>query len=79
MLKNDCETYYRKVNIPIAISELFTDSQEEEGRDMLSTFPCVPVTSDIYRISTKIEIQKIKLVPSLYGLGESYKQTLFFI
>ena len=40
---------------------------------------CVPVTSGICRISTKIENQKNKLVPSLYGLGESYKHIFFFI
>ena len=34
---------------------------------------CVPVTSAICKISTKIENQKNKLVHSLYGLGESYK------
>jgi hypothetical protein len=37
------------------------------------------VTSGISRISTKIENQKNKLVPTLYGLGESYKYIFFFI
>ena len=40
---------------------------------------CVPVTSGICRISTKIENQKIKLVPSLYGFGGSYKPIFFII
>jgi hypothetical protein len=40
---------------------------------------CVPVTSGICRISTKIENKKKKLVPSFYGFGESYKHIFFLI
>ena len=40
---------------------------------------CVPVISGICRISTKIENQKIKLVPRLYRFGGSYKPIFFII